>query len=96
MQAAGTGLERNDGELRVLGIGFGAVPEAGTAVDAFFAIKNRAAVLAGRDGLAGTHFHTDLAAAGFALGGVGEGDVVGVAVRGLDFAAHEQGVLMRD
>jgi hypothetical protein len=96
VEAAGAGLEADEGVFGVVRMGFGAVPQAGAAVDAFLAVEDGAAVFAGGDGLAGTHLHTNLAVAGFAVVRIEEDDVVGVAGRGLDFATHEQGVLMGD
>jgi predicted porin len=76
MQPAGAGLETDQGEFRVVRVGFGAIPQAGAAVDAFFTVEYGSALVTGSDGLAGTHFHTDLAVAGFAVTRIEEHDVV--------------------
>ena len=86
METAGAGLEADEAELWVVGMGFGTVPEAGTAVDALLTVEGRPTAFSRDDGLAGAHFHTDFAAAGFAVARIKEDDVVGVAGGGLDFA----------
>ena len=96
MQAAGAGAEADAGVLGVVGMGLGAIPQAGTAVDALFTVEDGAAILSGRDGLAGAHFDADFAGAGLAVARIEEHHVVGLTGRSLDLAAHQQGVLMRD
>ncbi len=54
------------------------------------------AVFAQRDGLAGAHGDAGLLLAGDAEILVEEDDVIGEAGHGLDFAAHQQRVLLRD
>ena len=74
----------------------GAVPQAGPAVDALFAVEDRDAAGAGRDGLAGAGFDAQLGLAALAEMGVLEPHVVGESRRGLHLAADQQRVLVRD
>ena len=77
-------------------IGGAAIPQAGTAVDALLAIECRYAIFATRDGLSGTHFDTEFRFAILAELGTGEDNVIGVGRWGLDTAAHQKGILVRD
>src|ERR1019366_265680 len=93
MESSGTGVELQVGcavdTLR-------AIPDAGTAIDAFLAIERGCVVLAAGNGLARAHLdaeHRTALAAGFE---VAEDYVIGVAGGRLHFAAHEKRVLMRD
>ena len=94
MQSARSGAEF---EIGVLAVGrFGAVPHAAAAVDALLAFEDGKIVGAQRDGLAGAHGDAGLFVAGGAEAQVAEDHVIGKAGHGLHFAAHQQGVLMRD
>ena len=65
-------------------------------MDAFFALKGGRAVFSQRDGLAGTHGDAGLLFAGDAKLRIAEGDVIGESGHGLDLAADEERVLLRD
>jgi hypothetical protein len=52
VQAAGAGVEGDVGAFRIVRQWLRAVPNAGTAVDAFLAVEIRHATITERDGLA--------------------------------------------
>ncbi len=88
MESARPSPKIHIGEVAPLFARVGAVPEAGSAVDAFLAVKERnAAVGTRRDRLTRAHLDTDLGAAFLAFPGVHENNMVCVTVRGLDLAA---------
>jgi len=94
MQAACAGVEFYVG---VFAVGWvGAVPQASTAMSTFFALKDGQVIVAERDGLAGAHGDAGFLFAGDAELFVEEDDVIGEAGYGLDFAAHQQCILVRD
>ena|SRR5215831_11097348 len=86
MQAAGAGAEIE----RALP----AIPKTGATVDALFAVEGRDGSVAAGDGLAGAHLRAEFVGTAGAEGGIGEADVVFEAGRGLNFAAHQKGVLV--
>ncbi len=65
-------------------------------MDALFAVEDRNSGVARGDGLPGTHLDAHLADAALAEVRIDEPYVVGEAGGRLHFAAHEQGVLVRD
>jgi hypothetical protein len=78
------------------GVGLGAVPQAGAAVHALFAVEQRGPGLGvGGNGLPGAGADADLLGTGGADRVVLEAHMVGVAGRGLDLAAQQQRGLVR-
>ena len=63
-------------------------------MDALLALEGGQSIGAERDGLAGAHGHASFVFALGANGEVAEVDVIGESGRGLDFAAHQQRVLV--
>ena len=96
MEAAGGGAEFDDRALGVFGVWRGAIPDARAAVNAFLAVENRDAARAGRDGLTGTDLDANLRAATSRKDSGRETRCGRRNRRGLNFAAHQQRVLMRD
>ena len=95
METAGTSAKIDVGKISSLFARVGAIPEASRAVNTFLAIKERdSTVGVGRNGLAGTHFNTNLGTTLLAFSGIHENDMIRVTVRGLDLAAQKQRVLM--
>src|SRR5579862_2021743 len=94
VQAAGAGVEGDVHAFRVVWQGLAAIPQAGAAMDAFFAVKIGHTVRARRDGLAAAHLDADLRPTFLTEFREKKGDVVGVPRRGLHLAAHEQRVLV--
>lgn len=65
-------------------------------MDAFFAFEDGHFIGAQGDGLTGAHGDAGVLFAGDAEVQVAEDDVIGKARHGLDLAAHQQSVLMRN
>ena len=87
VQAAGAGAERDVAALGVVVERRAAVPQAGAAVHALFAIEYRDAAGAGRDGLAGAHLDAHLGNAALAEIGIDEAHMIGEAGRRLHLSA---------
>ena len=87
VKPAGTGAEIDVGEITTFFARIGAIPEASGAMNAFFAVEKRNATVGiGRNGLAGTHFDTDLGPAFLALAGIHKNNMVRIPFCSLDFA----------
>jgi hypothetical protein len=94
MQPAGTGSEI---DVARLAASFSeAIPQAGAAEDAFFAIEIWDAIFTARDGLARTHFDAQFRFAVEAELRPNENYVIGISGLRLNAAAHEQSILLRD
>jgi hypothetical protein len=94
VKAASAGVEF---DVRVFAFGrVGAVPQASAAMSTFFALEGGQVVVAQRDGLAGAHGDAGLLLASNAELFIEEDYVIGETGHGLDFAAHQKCVLVRD